>query len=102
MMSIFTARNDTDFRYKAAVPVKKEPANPPKGDIALGRSPAGKMYKFVHRGPYEQANTTYEAIANFFDSKNLEAADPFIEEYVTDPVKTPQAELVFNVYVPVK
>ena len=47
-------------------------------------------------------DTTYEAITNFLDEKAIDAKDLFIEEYVTDPLKTPEDELVIDVYVPVK
>ena len=33
-------------------------------------------------------DSTYEAITNYLDDKQLEAKDLFIEEYATDPVKT--------------
>ena len=46
--------------------------------------------------------TTYEAITNYLDDKQLEAKDLFIEEYVTDPVTTPEDKLVVNIYVPIK
>ena len=32
----------------------------------------------------------------------LEAKDVFIEEYLTDPTKTPDEKLVVNIYVPTK
>lgn len=101
-MTIYTSTDDTGFHYQAAVPVAAEPANPPKGDISVGTSPAGRMLKFVHRGSYDSMDTTYEAITNYLDSKQLEAEDLFLEEYVTDPLKTPEDQLVINVYVPVK
>jgi effector-binding domain-containing protein len=44
----------------------------------------------------------YEAITNFLDERKLEARDMFVEEYVTDPVKTPEDKLVIQVIVPVK
>jgi effector-binding domain-containing protein len=47
-------------------------------------------------------DTTYEAITNYLDEKRLEANDMFVEEYVTDPLKTPEDQLIVNVYVPVK
>lgn len=47
-------------------------------------------------------DTTYEAITNYLDSKQLDAQDNFIEEYVTDPVTTPEDKMVVNVFVPVK
>jgi effector-binding domain-containing protein len=84
------------------VPIAAAPADPPKGDIAISQAPAGKMLKFVHRGSYDAMNSTYEAITNFLDDKHLEAESLFIEEYVTDPVKTNAENLVVNVFVPVK
>ncbi len=101
-MTVYTSTDDTGFQYQAAVPIGEEPANPPRGDIALGKSPGGKMLKFVHRGSYDSMDTTYEAITNYLDSKQLEAEDLFLEEYVTDPLKTPEDKLVINVFVPVK
>jgi effector-binding domain-containing protein len=47
-------------------------------------------------------DNTYEAITNHLDDKKLEAKDTFIEEYITDPLKTAEDTLVINVYVPLK
>jgi effector-binding domain-containing protein len=47
-------------------------------------------------------DTTYEAITNQLDEKRIEAKDVFIEEYVTDPTKTPDEKLVVDIYVPIK
>jgi effector-binding domain-containing protein len=101
-MMIYTGADDTGFDYRAAVPVMGPFDNPPKGDIAVGTSPSGKAYKFVHRGAYDGMENLYEAITNFFDEKNIEPADLFIERYVTDPRTTPEAELVIEVIFPVR
>ncbi len=101
-MTIYTETDDAGFAFKAAVPIAAPPENPPKGDIAIGQAPSGKALKFVHRGSYDAMDSTYEAITNFLDDKHLEAKDLFIEEYVTDPVKTDAEHLVVNVFVPVK
>jgi effector-binding domain-containing protein len=101
-LTIYTSTDDTGFQYQAAVPIAEAPANPPRGDIEVGKSPGGKMLKFVHRGSYDAMDTTYEAITNYLDEKRLESEDMFIEEYVTDPLKTPEDKLVVNVYVPLK
>jgi effector-binding domain-containing protein len=101
-MTIYTATDDTGFQYQAAVPIAEAPKNPPRGDIALGQSPAGKALKFVHRGSYDAMDNTYEAITNYLDEKKLEAKDMFIEEYQTDPLSTPEDKLVVNVFVPLK
>ncbi len=101
-MTIYTATDDTGFQYQAAVPVEEPLKNPPRGDIAAGKSPAGKAFHFVHRGSYDGMDTTYEAITNFLDEKKLEAKDMFIEEYLTDLRTTPEDKLIVNVFVPTK
>ena len=101
-MTIYTSTDDSSFTFEAAVPVADPPADPPKGDIAVGKSPAGRAFKFSHRGSYDAMDSTYEAITNFLDDKQLEARDLFIEEYVTDPVTTPEDKLVINIFVPIK
>jgi effector-binding domain-containing protein len=100
-MIVYTATDDTGFSYLAEIPVDQEPKNLPK-TISVAKSPDGKALKFVHRGSYENMDNTYEAITNHLDDKKLEAKDTFIEEYITDPLKTREDKLVINVYVPLK
>jgi effector-binding domain-containing protein len=101
-MTIYTQTDDTGFSFEAALPVAVAPANPPKGDIAVGQAPSGKALKFVHRGSYDAMDATYEAITNYLDDKGLDAKDLFIEEYASDPATTVPDKLVINVYVPIK
>jgi effector-binding domain-containing protein len=101
-MTIYTSTDDTGFQFQAAIPVAEAPKDPPKGDLSVGRTPAGKAYKFVHRGSYDSMDTTYEAITNFLDEKGIDAKELFVEEYVTDPLTTPEDKLVVEIYVPVK
>jgi len=101
-MAIYTQTDETGFQYQIGIPIAETPKNPPRGDLSVGKSPGGKMLQFVHRGSYDSMDTNYEAITNHLDEKRLEAEDMFIEEYVTDPLKTPEDKLVVNVYVPLK
>jgi effector-binding domain-containing protein len=100
-MIVYTATDDTGFTYLAEIPVDQDVKNLPK-DISMGKSPEGKALKFVHRGSYDNMDNTYEAITNHLDDKKLEAKDTFVEEYITDPLKTAEDKLVINVYVPLK
>jgi len=100
-MIVYTSTDDTGFSYLAEIPVEQEPKDLPK-TITVAKSPEGKALKFVHRGSYENMDNTYEAITNHLDDKKLEAKDTFIEEYITDPLKTHEDKLVINVYVPLK
>jgi effector-binding domain-containing protein len=100
-MIVYTSTDDTGFTYLAELPVDQDPKNLTK-DMSMGKSPEGKALKFVHRGSYDNMDNTYEAITNYLDDKKLEAKDTFIEEYITDPLKTAEDKLVINVYVPLK
>jgi effector-binding domain-containing protein len=101
-MTIYTSTDDNGFQFEAAIPVAEAPKDPPKGDLAVGTTPTGKAYKFLHRGSYDSMDTTYEAITNFLDEKGVDAKELFVEQYVTDPVATPEDKLVVEIYVPVK
>jgi effector-binding domain-containing protein len=100
-MIVYTSTDDNGFTYLAQIPVDQEPKNLAKS-MSMGNSPEGKALKFVHRGSYDNMDNTYEAITNHLDDKKLEAKDTFIEEYITDPLKTAEDKLVINVYVPLK
>lgn len=100
-MIVYTSTDDTGFTFLAEIPVDQDPKNLPK-DMSIGKSPEGKALKFVHRGSYDNMDNTYEAITNHLDDKKLEAKDTFIEEYLTDPLKTAEDKLVINVFVPLK
>jgi effector-binding domain-containing protein len=101
-ITIYTATDDTGFQYQAGIPIEQEPRNMPGGDIAVAKTPEGRALKFVHRGSYDAMDTTYDAITNHLDEKRLEARELFMEQYVTDPLNTPEDKLVIEVFVPIK
>jgi effector-binding domain-containing protein len=101
-ITIYTATDDTGFEFQAAIPLTKEPGTKLPDDLAIGKSPEGRALKFIHFGPYDNMDTIYEAITNYLDQRKLQARDLFMEQYVTDPLQTPEDQLVIEVYVPVK
>jgi effector-binding domain-containing protein len=101
MMIVYTSTDDNGFSFLAEIPVDQDLKALPKG-MSMGKSPEGKALKFTHRGSYDSMDNTYEAITNHLNDKMLEAKDTFIEEYLTDPLKTEEDNLVINVYVPLK
>ena len=90
-MTIYTEFDDTNFKFQAAVPIAEAPKDPPKGDIAVGQTPAGKALRFAYKGSFHQMeDTIYNAIPEYLDEKQLDPSGTFIEEYQTDPVTTPE------------
>lgn len=101
-MTIYTETSDTGFKFQAAMPVKEAPNLPAESEIKIGKSPSGAALKFVHRGSYDAMDTTYEAISDHLEARKLEAKELFVEQYMKDPVTTPDDELVIDIYVPLK
>jgi effector-binding domain-containing protein len=101
-MTIYMQTSDAGFEFLAALPIAEVPQDPPKGDIAVGMRPSGRMLKFTHRGSYESLDTTYEAVTNYLDEKQIDAKDAFIESYVSGPLKAGNNDMTVEIYVPIK
>jgi len=82
------------------MPVAEPQKGPPQDNISTGRSPGGKVLKFVHRGSFEGMTQTYDAISHFVEEKQLSSKELLIEEYVADFLTTPPDRLVINIFVP--
>lgn len=101
---VFLSTDDTSFEYDAMVPI----AEAPKGKtdlgegVKIGQSPQGKAIKFLHRGAYDDIESTYDLITAFLDEKGLEAQNLFIEEYLTDTREPDDPNLEVDIYVLLK
>jgi effector-binding domain-containing protein len=102
-MTVYTEFDDTNFTFQAAVPIAEAPKDPPKGDMAVGQTPAGKALRFAYQGSFHQMeDTIYNAIPEYLDEKQLEPSGTFIEEYQTDPVTTPEDKFDISIFVLLK
>jgi effector-binding domain-containing protein len=97
----FVETDDMGFRYDAMIPIPPQPEGSTKltPEVRFGRTPEGKAYRFVHKDPYDEIDSTYETITAYLDAKNIVVKDAFIEEYVTDLTDSADANLEINVYV---
>ena len=100
-ITVFVETDDDSFRYEAMVPLAEAPVGKDSlsAEVKIGKSPPGKAIKFQHRGPYEEIDSTYEAITAYLDEKGLEAQNLFIEEYLTDPKTPDDPSLEVDIYV---
>jgi len=101
-VALFLETDDTGFRYEVMLPVEAAPAagaaTLPEG-IRFARTPSGKALRFVHKGPYDEIDSTYEAITAYLDAKTITVRDMFIEEYATDLTRGDDAALEVYIYV---
>jgi effector-binding domain-containing protein len=100
-MTIYTAIEDTTFKFQAAMPLNEPPKGPLPERIGLGTTPAGKALKFVHRGSFDELVATYDAISHYADERQITAKEILVEEYVADLLSAPPDKLVINIFVPI-
>ena len=89
-------------RYDAAVVVTR-PVQP-EGDFGLMDLPGGAYATFVHKGPYETLEKSYQRIYGAWlpqSGRTLRDSPPF-EQYVNSPQNTKPEELVTVLHIPVE
>jgi effector-binding domain-containing protein len=101
--ALFLATGDKNFQFEAMVPLTAKPEAKDLSDgVKIGESPAGKAIKFLHRGAYDDIDSTYDLITAFLDEKGLESQNRFVEEYLTGTTEPDDANLEADIYVFIK
>jgi effector-binding domain-containing protein len=103
-VSVNTKADDTGYTFQAGVPVDRLPEKPIPTDspVQIRQSYAGKALKVVHKGAYRDMSKTYDQLLAYTAANGLEQAGFPWDEYVNDPQKVPEAELVTQIYLPIK
>lgn len=98
--ALFVETGDKSFQFEAMVPLAGKPEGKDLSDgVKIGESPSGKAIKFLHRGAYDDIDSTYDLITAFLDEKGLESQNRFVEEYLTDTTEPDDANLEADIYV---
>ncbi|MBO0733328.1 MAG: GyrI-like domain-containing protein [Methylocapsa sp.] len=101
--ALFLDTGETGFEFDAMVPIAaKPPADELPDGVKIGESPSGKAIKFLHRGSWDEIDSTYDLITAFLDEKGLDAQNRYIEEYLTDTTAPDDANLEADIYVLLK
>jgi len=100
-VTVFTQTDDDGFRYDAMLPIDRAPEDRPPNlspDLRFGTTPSGRALRLVHRGPYDDIDSTYETVTAYLDAKTIEVKDFFVEEYVSDFTSSDDASLGINIF----
>ncbi len=100
-ISVFTQTGDDGFKFDAMMPIAAAPATPPTlpPEMRFATTPSGKAYRFVHKGPYDDIDATYETVTAYLDAKDIVARDAFVEEYIDDIADPGDPNLAINIFV---
>ncbi len=101
-LAVFAETADSGaFKFDAMLPVDA-PADARLDlgpDVTIAQTPGGKALRFEHRGPYDDIDSTYDAIAAYLDAKGLEAGDAYSEEFLNDAKDSSDAGLQVDIHV---
>jgi effector-binding domain-containing protein/uncharacterized protein YndB with AHSA1/START domain len=100
-IAIYRSVDGGTLTLDAAIPVDRGDA-PPAGTVRAAHLPAGPALRAEYHGAYSGLAAARAQLAAYVASAGLEAAGPMWEQYVSDPAKTPEAQLVTHIFVPVK
>ncbi len=94
---------DSGYEFDAAIPLDRTPEKEIPGDSAVQvkQTYGGKALKVVHTGPYRDLAATYEKLLAYMAASGIEASGSPWDEYVSDPGKTAESQLVTNIFIPI-
>ena len=103
-ITINTRWDDTGYGFDAAIPVDKTPEKeiPADAPVQVKQTHLGKALKIVFKGPYGGMPPSYQKLEAYMAARGYEPAGPPWDEYVSDPGTTPEADLMTNIFQPVK
>lgn len=103
-MSIVRGFAGSQLRFDAAIPVRGVTDATPRDAAAvkLGYTYAGPAIRVRHVGSYRQLGSTHRKIAAYLAALGLERNGDAWETYISDPTRAPEAELVTDIYYPVR
>jgi effector-binding domain-containing protein len=103
-ITVNTRWDDTGYGFDAAIPIDRAPEGetPAASPVKIKQTYAGKALKAVHAGPYPGMTATYEKLFAYAAASGYEQAGPPWDQYVTDPAKTAEADLITHIYLPVR
>jgi effector-binding domain-containing protein len=106
--AIYSSWNGEGTRFTAALPIAKAPDGfvPPQ-DVRIVSLPEQQALRFTHHGAYAGLADTYRRIDTWLRERGAIKTDadwtrycPMWEEYMTDPMTTPEEQLLTYIYLP--
>jgi effector-binding domain-containing protein len=92
------------YEFEGGIPIDRAPdgENPVGSRVRVKGTYGGKALKVAHKGPYTGLAAAHERLQAYAAASGHEIAGNTWDEYASDPGQTPEADLITNIYLPVK
>jgi effector-binding domain-containing protein len=103
-LSITRTFSGSELVFDAAIPVRGLTAATPRtGEaVKIGTTYAGPVIRVKHIGPYRTLGRTHDKIAAYLAALGIERNGDAWESYISDPIRTDEADLLTYVYYPIR
>ncbi|MGE5198314.1 MAG: GyrI-like domain-containing protein, partial [Rhodospirillaceae bacterium] len=103
-LAIVTGPGDAIYRFDAAIPVDRVPARPvpPDSRVQLKQTYGGKVLKVALRGPYSGIPPAHDKVVAYAAAHGIEANGSPWDEFANDPATVKAADVLTNIYFPIK
>ena len=98
-LSVYYTYDPETVTFRAGFVVGREDLNRADGAVKADVTPAGRVVHFTHKGPYSELRTSYGKLMEYIEDEGLTMGAPSWEVYVNDPDRTPEDELITEIYV---
>lgn len=92
---------DGSFHCDVGFPVAEAGLALAEGEVKAGRTPAGRAIKAIHQGPYDTLRDSWTELEAELKKAGTPMPPIAWEVYISDPDKTPPADLKTELYLPV-
>lgn len=101
-LAITRSRDNDLWVFDAAIPVNIEVLEGETGDIQLGQTYAGKVVKYIQKGPYDQAEASYALLEAYLAEHELEKNGNSWDVYANDPNTVAKGDIETHIHQPIK
>ncbi len=97
-LAVYHSYTEEETVFDVGLPVTARDLERAEGTIQAGETPSGRALKAVHKGAYTDLKSTYDAIMKYMAEQRLEPKGVCWEVYLSDPDKTPEEDLLTEIY----
>jgi effector-binding domain-containing protein len=103
-LSITRTFSGSELVFDAAIPVRGlNAATPRTGEaVKIGTTYAGPVIRVKHVGSYRTLGRTHDKIAAYLAALGIQRNGDAWESYISDPIRTDEADLLTYVYYPIR
>ena len=98
-LSVYYTYDPGKMTFRAGFSVDADARKKAKEPVRYDVTPAGRVLHFRHTGPYSKLRDSYGRMMAYMEQEGLKIGAPTWEVYLNDPSKTPEDELLTDVFV---